>query len=67
MIHQPDSELPAEKGRWVQAKLKDIIERIYIAPDSPDWFYQLVSNVTTHYQQNAISVIRSTLSQSPFY
>ena len=62
-----DVGLPDEKGRWVSANLLDIMQRIYVAPDSPDWFHQLVKNVTAHYQHDGVEVIRSTLAQSPFY
>ena len=58
---------PKEFGRWVTMDLAQTIERIFIAPDAPDWFLQLLQQVTHRYEQNAIPVVRSALAREPFY
>jgi len=47
--------------------LAQTIERIFIAPDAPDWFFELLQQVTNRYEKNAIPVVRSALAREPFY
>ena len=65
--HEVNPRLPKEGGRWVKLDLPKFIHRIYVAPDSPDWFHQLVRDVSQQYQHGAIEVVRSALAQAPFY
>jgi hypothetical protein len=59
--------VPSERGHWVAVDLPRLIQRIYVAPDSPDWFHALVKAVAEKYQENAIPVVKSALSQAPIY
>ncbi len=56
-----------EAGKWIKLDISQMVERVFIAPDAPDWFYELVKQVTNRYEHGAIPVVRSALSQEPFY
>jgi hypothetical protein len=58
---------PHEVGKWVKMDIAQTIERVFIAPDAPDWFLELVQQVTRRYEQDAIPVIQSALARVPFY
>jgi hypothetical protein len=57
----------AQSGKWVTFDIAKTVERVFIAPDAPDWFLHLVQQVTARYEQNAVPVVRSALAQTPFY
>ena len=42
----------------------DIIERIYVAPDAPEWFSDLVQQVVNRYEHNVLPVVKSSLATS---
>jgi len=54
-------------GEWVPVDIAQTIERVFIAPDAPDWFLELVQQVTNRYEQGAVPVVRSALAREPFY
>ncbi len=56
-----------EAGKWVAVDIAQTIERVFIAPDAPDWFLELVQQVTNRYEQGAVPVVRSALAREPFY
>lgn len=60
----PEANKP---GEWVPMDIAQTIERVFIAPDAPDWFLELVQQVTNRYEQGAVPVIRSALAREPFY
>ncbi|MFA4836681.1 MAG: AP2/ERF family transcription factor [Dehalococcoidia bacterium] len=43
-----DTKLTSD-GIFVKTDLNDLIETVYIAPSSPDWFKELVENVLRHF------------------
>lgn len=53
-------------GIWVPIELNDLIEKIYVSPNSSDWFYSLVKSVKEAYGVD-IQVLRSSLEEEPFY
>lgn len=57
---------PPEYGIAQEIDLKDLIENIYVAPYSPNWFHNLVSKFTKRYGYN-FNVIKSSLEDEPFY
>ena len=56
-----------EAGKWVGIDVAQTIEQVFIAPDAPDWFLDLVNQVTARYGHGSVPVIRSALAQAPFY
>lgn len=55
-----------EKGIWKYLNLNELIERIYIAPESPNWFAQLVENIVKKYGIEK-EIIKSHLENEPFF
>jgi hypothetical protein len=60
-----DSE-PPDGGKWKPVDLDYLIDEIRIAPDAPEWFRELVSQVVVRYQL-AKSVRQSSLDRSPLF
>jgi|WetSurMetagenome_2_1015567.scaffolds.fasta_scaffold161260_1 hypothetical protein len=54
----------ATRGIWLPCPLQRLIESIYIAPNSDDWFVDLVKNVIRKYSLN-VEVIKSPLDTKP--
>lgn len=54
-------------GLWQTVDLKCLVEKVYVAPDAPTWFFELVKRVTERYEQASIAVVQSLLSATPFY
>ncbi|MEI7840917.1 MAG: hypothetical protein WCJ11_10485 [Methylococcaceae bacterium] len=55
-----------EQGVGINIDIKTLIERIYIAPDSPLWFTDLVKSVIQKYDYD-FKVIRSSLKDEPLF
>ncbi len=55
-----------ETGRVVPMVLEEFIERVFVAPTSPDWYYDLVTKVTKKYNLT-LPVLRSELDRAPVY
>lgn len=53
-------------GMWKHIELINLIDSIYVAPTSPIWFRELVTNVVNRYKLNK-PVMQSTLDEEPFY
>ena len=53
-------------GRIVSVALADLIERVYVAPTSPEWFADLVQSVMTKYDLKK-PVIKSHLDDKPSF
>jgi hypothetical protein len=43
------------------------MEKVYVAPDAPVWFFELVKKVTERYERGSIQVVQSALLVAPFY
>jgi hypothetical protein len=57
---------PREPGRWVPIPLDQLILEVRVAPDSQSWFQSLVQDVVRRYDID-ISIVRSSLDDSPFF
>ena len=57
---------PPLDGKWIKLDLKNLIEKVYVSPNSTNWFYELVQNVTDVYNLN-VPVKRSSLEEEPFF
>ena len=58
----PNQELCCE----VSIDLNELIEAVYVSPESPKWFLELVKNVTQKYDFN-FEVRQSLLAKAPVY
>lgn len=59
-------EKPEVYGLWCHVELNDIIEGIFVAPTSPNWFLELVNQITKRYLIDK-PVIRSSLDSEPLF
>jgi hypothetical protein len=59
---EPDSAL----GLSVPVDLNQLIDNIYVSPESPQWFLELVVGITKKYEMEK-SVIQSDLMSKPLY
>lgn len=67
VIWKPRSrEEPPAGGELVKVNLNRLIERIYVAPTSPTWFYNLVQKIVAKYSLNK-KIVRSSLDEEPYY
>jgi hypothetical protein len=58
-------EITSKVMGWpVKVSLEDLLERVYIAPTAPDWFYRAVEAVTRKYGLTH-KVIPSSLDETP--
>lgn len=53
-------------GRSMPVNLNNLIDNIYVAPNVPQWFFDLVQNVVYRYQLDLI-VNQSNLSEQPIF
>lgn len=61
-----DAADPEEEGIWIPINLNELIDAVYVAPESADWFRALVENVAHKYGLNK-KIIKSALENEPFY
>lgn len=66
ILKQPQAKMK-EPGKWVPLDIATTIESVFIAPDAPSWFWELVKQVTRRYEHGTLPVVRSALAQKPFY
>lgn len=57
----------SQYGIYKYISLKDLVHTVYVAPESPDWFYELVISVCKTYCLENVHVVRSSLETEPFY
>ncbi len=60
------SKRPFDNGLFVPVDLDTLISRIYVAPTSPEWLFELVKSVTNKYGLNK-KVSQSDLDNEPFF
>ncbi|WP_182376736.1 DUF2971 domain-containing protein [Nocardioides sp. WS12] len=61
-----DWEAPVPPGVSVPVDLEILVDTVYIAPDTQDWFAQVVKNVVTT-TDISCQVIRSSMDDSPLF
>jgi len=59
-----DEDTSKENGRNVAVDLSGLIERVYVSPSSPEWYFQLVRKLTEKLGF-AFPITRSRLSDQP--
>jgi hypothetical protein len=62
-----DNNLEPLGGVYVRVDLTSLIERIYIAPNSPGWFSELVKSITESKYNLNVEVIQSDIDRDPLY
>lgn len=60
------SKTPFDEGIYVQVDLETLIDKIYLAPTSPKWLFELVKAVTRIYKLDK-EVLQSALDDVPVY
>lgn len=58
------SDEPLDRGLFVDVDLDVLVERVYVAPYAPDWFYELVQRVAERYGLHQ-PIARSDLDRDP--
>ena len=53
-------------GKSVSVDLAALVENVYVSPESPDWFYQLVCDLTEK-MGGTFTIVRSRLSEQPVF
>ena len=53
-------------GVKIEVNIQELIEKIYIAPSSPDWFSRLVGSVAQRYSYT-FDVVHSKLDDKPIF
>jgi hypothetical protein len=53
-------------GKHIRIDLQNLIEKVYVAPTSQDWFYQLVQRITEKYGLN-VEINKSKLDDKPVF
>ncbi len=62
-----DDKAEAPRGYWHPVDLCALIERIFVAPDAPEWFADLTRDVASRYGYDAIPVTKSSLAKTPLF
>lgn len=60
------SQMPKLKGKFIKIDLNELIDKIYLAPTSPEWFEDLVQKVLDTYDVD-VPITRSNLDTDPVY
>ncbi|HUI91542.1 MAG TPA: AP2/ERF family transcription factor [Chitinivibrionales bacterium] len=60
------TDTPMESGVWFKIDLKELIDRVYIAPQASDWFYRLVLEESKIHGYS-FPVKKSSLEEEPFF
>lgn len=58
--------LPEEQGVPIRVDIENLIEKIYIAPSTPDWFANLVKSIIKRYGYD-FEVVHSRLNEKPLF
>lgn len=61
-----DADFVAEPGYGIKINLSKLIESVHVAPSSPDWFLEVLSQVIDRYDES-IEIQRSNLDEDPVF
>jgi hypothetical protein len=61
-----DYSLPSPPGLAIPVRVNDLISEVRVAPDAPDWVFEVVSDVTQRYEYQ-FPVVQSELGGEPVY
>lgn len=54
-----------QNGYWIKINLITLIQQIYVSPEAPDWFVELVEKVKNKYNLKLKRVYKSPLNENP--
>lgn len=60
------SGTPPDRGLKINIILSNLVERVYVSPKAPKWFYDLVGKIVRKYNYH-FEVKQSSLMAEPFY
>lgn len=66
VIQDLSQDMGFSGGTTKSINTEDLIEKIYVAPDAPGWYFNLVEQVVSRYGLSA-KVVQSSLSEQPVY
>jgi hypothetical protein len=66
-INFREYDISPEPGRYVQVNTQELIENVYVSPDAPEWFFELVGSIVENYDIPSDIVVKSSLHDDPFY
>jgi hypothetical protein len=61
-----DFSQPSDLGHVVPVEMDSLVEEVYVAPDCPSWFFQLVQEVSAKFELRK-PIVQSSLNAAPFY
>lgn len=61
-----EKSLNENRGIWVKINLQYFIRNIYVAPQSPNWFLDLVQKITSKYGLEK-GIVRSSIDTKPMF
>ncbi len=66
VIFKPSVTNDIPPGLYIPCDLNILIDKIFVSPDSPDWFKELVSSILEKYSLDR-EVKRSNLDEDPLF
>jgi hypothetical protein len=57
---------PVDEGIWLPVSLSELVGTVYVAPNSPSWYKELVNRVMNRYGIE-VPVLQSELDKVPFF
>ncbi|HDR7316698.1 TPA: hypothetical protein QCX52_001620 [Bacillus toyonensis] len=61
-----DGEPPVEYGGNIRCNIRNLVEKVYIAPSAPEWFADLVMSTCNKFNLNNVEIVKSELSEVPY-
>jgi len=61
-----DPSLLEKPGLYLHSYVKSLVESVYVAPESPKWFRELVQGISGKYDLE-FNVVNSRLDETPIY
>ena len=58
---------PPNSGIFRPVDLSQLIQSVYVAPNTPNWFHNLIVHVSSTFGLSKIPIIKSSLDKAPFY
>jgi len=66
VIQDLRQDMDVSGGTTIFINYEELIEKVYVAPDAPSWYFNLVEQVVNRYGHSA-QVVQSSLEEQPVY
>jgi len=66
VIQDLSQKVSSSGGTLEPVNIEELIEAIYVAPNAPGWYFDLVQKTAVRYGLSA-NVVQSALSEKPVY